>query len=179
MMFVIAFSIVALAGLGLALLLRGMAAKVNAVEDLVGRTVPVDLEAFRNLIDPNETLWLAQQLASHDFRRIQRRRIRAVLAYVALTGRNAALLLRLGEAARDSGDAEVADAGRQLASLALAVRFYVVLARLRLAAVYLWPSRAGLLNLPLADQYDTLVGRFRIVGQLQDRAQASRLLATL
>ncbi len=129
MMFVIAFSIVAMAGLGLALLLRGMAATVNAVEDLAGRTVPVDLEAFRT--------------------------------------------------ARDSGDAEVAEAGRQLASLALAVRFYVVLARLRLAMVYLWPSRAGLLNLPLADQYDTLVGRFRIVGQLQDRARASRLMAAL
>ena len=43
---------------------------VNRLEDLSGRTRPVDLEAFRNLVDPEEENFLRSQFAA---RRIPRR----------------------------------------------------------------------------------------------------------
>ena len=40
----------------------GQNASVNRLEDLAGRTRPVDLEAFRNLVDPEEENFLRASL---------------------------------------------------------------------------------------------------------------------
>ncbi len=55
---------------------------VDRLEDLAGRTRPVDLEAFRNLLDPREEDFLRASLLPREFRVIQRERMRAAVDYV-------------------------------------------------------------------------------------------------
>ena len=55
------------------------------MEDLAGRTRPVDLEAFRNLVDPREEDFLRANLLPREFRAIQRERMRAAVDYIRNT----------------------------------------------------------------------------------------------
>src|ERR1700690_1536060 len=83
---------VALAILLVLLYLAGGDSAVNRWEDLAGRTRPVDLDAFRNLVDPGEEDFLRSSLLPPQFRAVQRERMRAALEYVRNTGHNAAYL---------------------------------------------------------------------------------------
>jgi hypothetical protein len=167
MIWVAIFAVIAAVAIALVVLVRGAPGDVRMISDLTGRAIPVDLKAFKNLVDPAETAWLAARLPGPEFRRVQRCRIRAILAYATLTGRNAALLLRLGELARGSQDPRVAEAGRQMASVALSVRLYVIVATPRLAMAYVWPSRRGLLESPLIDRYAQLANDLQSLCRLQ------------
>jgi hypothetical protein len=60
---------------------------------------PIDIEAFRNLIDPAEDGYLRRRLPPAQFRVVRRERLRAMAAYVHVAGSNAAVLVRVGEAA--------------------------------------------------------------------------------
>src|SRR5580692_8692553 len=75
---------------------------------------PIDVEAFRNLINPAEDDYLRRRLPPVDFRHVRRERLRAMAAYVQTAAVNAAVLIRVGEAALASGDTRIADAARQL-----------------------------------------------------------------
>ena len=77
---------------------------VNQLEDLAGRTRPVDLESFRNLVDRKEEDFLRENLSPREFRAVQRDRMRAALSYIHNTAYNAAFLLRVGAAAARSSD---------------------------------------------------------------------------
>ena len=55
----------------------------------------VDVDAFRNLVDPDEEEFLRTSLPPAEFRRIQRERLRAAVEYVSCAAQNAAILLRL------------------------------------------------------------------------------------
>src|SRR4051812_2990003 len=101
---------------------RGHAEAISNLDDLSGRTQPVDLEAFRNLIDPTETAFLRSQLGPQEFRAIHRERTQAAAEYVQRIALNAALLLRLGQAARTNADPEVARAAQSMIERALVVR---------------------------------------------------------
>src|SRR5690349_24874411 len=59
----------------------------------------IDLDAFRNLVDPSETAYLRDRLPAPEFRRVQRARLRAMASYVHAAGRNAAALMRIGQSA--------------------------------------------------------------------------------
>src|SRR6478609_7562502 len=89
---------------------RGHAEAIANLDDLSGRTQPIDLEAFRNLIDPSETAFLRKHLPPPDFRDVHRERTYAAVEYVERIALNAAVLLRLGQAARTHADPEVARA---------------------------------------------------------------------
>ncbi len=105
-------TVVALAILLLLLYVEGgRNSSVNSVEDLAGRTRPVDLEAFRNLVDAGEEDFLRASLSRREFRAVQRERTRAAVEYIRKSAHNAACLLRLGEAASRSGDPRIAEAG--------------------------------------------------------------------
>ncbi len=105
-------TVVALAILLLLLYVEGgRNSSVNGVEDLAGRTRPVDLEAFRNLVDASEEDFLRASLSRREFRAVQRERTRAAVEYIRNSAHNAACLLRLGEAASRSGDPRIAEAG--------------------------------------------------------------------
>lgn len=157
---------------------RGNAAAVNDIADLQSRTQPVDLLAFRNLTDPEEERFLHDRLSPREFRTVQRERLRAAIAYLDIVAANAAVLLRLGEAARSSSNPPIAEAGLHLVNQALKVRLYALSARAQLWAAFLWP---GLPVSPQAvsDLYQQLTGSVSRLGYLQNSHPARRIAAIL
>lgn len=165
---------VALAAAGILLLVvRGRSTALARFDDARGETLPVDLDAFRNLTDPAEEEFLRVSLPASEFRRIQRLRIRAALEYVDRAGHNAAILLRVGEAARLSQDPEIARAGSELANAAVRLRLYVLMVSAKLWLGLLLPDRR-LSPAELAGRYQRLTGFASALGQLQRPAKPMR-----
>src|SRR5271169_2783569 len=97
----IALTLVLFSLLALLFLIRLAKGRVlAAADDRTGHLRPVDIEAFRNLIDPAEAEFLRSRLPPSEFRAIQRERLRAAAEYISSAARNAAVLVRMGEAAR-------------------------------------------------------------------------------
>lgn len=157
---------------------RGRSVSVRNLSDLSGRTRPVDIAAFRNLVDPEEEDYLRERLPAKEFRLVQRERMRAALEYVQCVAGNAAVLLRLGEAARQSEDVDVAAAGQELVNHALRVRLYALLAEGRLYVAILLPS-VHISPAGVSDSYESLTGLVGRLGRLQRYAQTTRITATL
>lgn len=175
--FFIAF--LALAGLILLLLVtRGYSNSVSGLEDLAGRTRPIDIEAFRNIIDPAEEEFLRANLSAHEFRSVQRQRLLAASEYVRNAAHNAAILLRLGQAGLHNPDPIVAAASRQLVDNALRLRIYAILSLAKLYVRIALPE-ARLSSGGLADNYQelrSLVGYFALK---ENPARAARLSGIL
>ena len=102
-----------------------------SVEELPRLLRPMDLEAFLNLIDPAEDEFLQRELPREQLSQIRKERLRAVLEYLGRARHNAAILLRLGEAAQRSPDRELALHGAQLVSAALRFRSNAMLLTLK------------------------------------------------
>jgi hypothetical protein len=137
---------------------------------------PIDLEAFRNLVDPAEGEYLRQELPSPEFRRVQRRRLLATAHYVKATARNAALLVRIGQSAVGSSDASMEQAGRQLVENALLLRRNAAFALLRIYVAIPWPN-PRLTASPLLRDYEQLSGAAMLLGRLQNPARPVRISA--
>jgi hypothetical protein len=137
---------------------------------------PIDIEAFRNLINPAEDEYLRHRLPPAQFRLVRRERLRAMAAYVHLAGKNAAVLVRVGEAALDGGDPRIAVAALQLVNEALLLRrnTSVTLARIYLALV--WPN-SGFAAVRVVDRYEHLSGAAMLLGRLQNPAVPLRISA--
>lgn len=166
----------ALAGL-LFYVARGSTKSLGKLEDLGTATRPVDLAAFRNLVDPEEDRFLQASLPRAAFRRVQRARLRAAVVYVERTAGNAAVLLRIGEAmARE--DAESAAIGQEIANAALRLRVYAILVLVILHTRVWFPS----LTTPVQDvsiRYDELRQQFARLARVRRPAEAGQLLAAL
>ncbi|MBA3915755.1 MAG: hypothetical protein H0X25_18260 [Acidobacteriales bacterium] len=157
---------------------RGRASAIIKSEELDGRTRPVDLEAFRNLVDPDEERFLRSRLSGSDFRRVQRERLRAAVEYISGAAENAAVLLRLGEAAAAHPDPNIAAAGAQLIDNALRLRLYALFAVSKLYVRIVIPG-ANLSPGSLADQYQNLSGIAGRLAVLQNPVRVSRVTASL
>jgi hypothetical protein len=155
MMMTLALVLISLMALVLMYAVRGKTSPVAEWDDLIGHTRPVDIDAFRNLIDPAEEDFLRRNLPTGEFRVIQRERLRAAVEYVSCAAHNAAVLVRLGEAARASSDPKIAQAGRQLLDSALRLRLYALLSMIRLYLGIAFPG-AHLSAGSLADNYQHL-----------------------
>lgn len=157
---------------------RGQSTPVNNLEDLAGRTRPVDLEAFRNLVDPEEEEFLRANLPTEDFYAVRRERLRAAVEYVSCTAHNASILLRLGEAARRNPDPQIAEAGQQLVDSALRLRLYSLPA---LARLYVGIAVPQLRLSPAAilESYQHLSGLATRLAVMQNPARAPRVAAIL
>ena len=152
--------------------LRGRTARVRTAVDLIGRVRPLDWAAFRNLTDPGEEEYLRRNLSSRNFRVVQRARLGAAAAYVRLAAANAAVLLRLAEAARESSDAAVAEAGAALSQQALRLRMLSLMTLLKIGTAWVWPG--GQLPWPeLIESYEDVAGTATRLGRLQQPARAS------
>lgn len=125
---------------------------------------PVDVEAFRNLIDPAEEEFLRDRLQPTDFRRIQRERLRAAVEYLAGAARNAAILLRLAEAARHSPDPAVVQSAEKLIDEATRLRLYAFQAIPRLYLAMLLPSRR-ISPLRVAESYEQMTRQVVSLGR--------------
>ncbi len=156
---------------------RGASRAKGTLDEVGVATRPVDLVAFRNLVDPAEDEFLRANLSPAVFRRVQRERLRAALVYVERSAANAAVLLRIGEAlARE--DEESAAMGREIANAALRLRVYALLAMAMLHARVWFPS----LGTPVQEvsrRYEELLDRFGRVARTRKPAEAGHLMAAL
>jgi hypothetical protein len=157
---------------------RGRSAKVSTLDDLRGHTRPVDLESFRNLIDPSEEEFLRTNLSPRNFRVVQRERLRAAVEYVQWASQNAAVLLRLGEAARASADPGIAEAAQLLIASALRLRLYALLT---IPKLYIGIALPGTHFSPghLADRYQKLSSQAGQLVVMQNPTRTPRLSVVL
>jgi hypothetical protein len=105
-----------------------------------GPLTAVDLDAFENLIDPEEDQYLRVELSPSEFRDVQRARIQAAMVYVAALSRNAHRLVEVGQSARYHTNPEVAAAGAEIVQRALRLKLWCLLAFVRLNAANLFPN---------------------------------------
>jgi hypothetical protein len=170
--------VIALAALAAALFLvrvsRGHAHAISSLEELSGRTEPVDVEAFRNLLNPAETLFLRQNLPPKAFRMVQRERTLAATEYVQRIAKNAAVLLRLGQAARANPDPEIAHAATAIVERALLVRMIAMQALVRLYLQSLIPG-FEFSSQEVLDRYRRLTDSTVMLARLQRPAYAGRV----
>src|SRR5580698_8725708 len=102
----IALILVVAASLSLVFMLRVAKGRSLAIRHRpnAGDLRPIDIEAFRTLMSASDTQYLQSRLSPSDFRRLQRLRLQVGVHYIACAAHNAALLIRIGEGARQSAD---------------------------------------------------------------------------
>ena len=145
--------------------LRSPHGRVRSLSDFAAHSRPVDIECFRNLVDPEEESFLRTHLTGRDFRRVQRSRMLAAIEYVRCTAHNARLLLQLADAARSSPDREIRVAAVRLANCALQLRVYSLLSLFLLGLRVLLPTvplRPSDIAKRYGDARDCMAGLTRI-----------------
>jgi hypothetical protein len=165
----LAVILVLLAFLAVLLLVRAARMRAGAngdVEDLTRQIRSVDVEAFRNLLDPAEEQFLRSHLPGREFRRVQRQRLRAAAEYVHCASRNAVLLARVGEAASRSPEVSVAEAGARLLDSATQLRFLALQATGRLYLGMIFPS-LPVSAVAIPESYERMAGIGMTLGRLQ------------
>lgn len=141
---------------------------------LAAKIQPIDVAAFRNLTDFAEDDYLRHRLPASEFRMVRRERLRAMAVYVQTAGRNADILIRMGQAAMTASDAHTAEAARQLVDDALWLRRNVVFALFRIYVALAWPN-SGFAAAPVLHGYERLNGRAMLLGRLQNPASPVRI----
>lgn len=159
--------LVALAALSCLLWLaraQGLASK--ALENPAEHIHAVDVEAFRNLIDPDEEEFLRTNLAPAEFRRIQRERLRAAVEYVSCAAQNAAILVKVADAGRRSPDPATAEAAEKLVDNAVRLRLYALHAIPRLYLGMILPG-SRISPARIAESYEQMTRQVVLLGCLQ------------
>jgi hypothetical protein len=142
--------------------------------DAVRTIRPIDVVAFRNLIDPAENEYLRRSLPPAQFRLVRRARLRAMAAYIQVVGENATALVRMGESALTGDDLRVAAAAQQVVNDALRLRRNSALALARIYLALAWPNSEFAAE-RVVDRYEQLSGSAMVLGRLQNPAAAVRL----
>jgi hypothetical protein len=172
--FLVIAAVLALATILRVAVSRSLQAKENVT--LAGSIRPIDVEAFRNLIDSAEDEYLRRRLPPAQFRRVRRERLRAMAAYIHVAAGNAAVLVRVGEAAIASGDPRFARAAHELVNDALLLRRNATVALVRIYLALAWPN-SGFAAVRVVDRYEQLSGTAMLLGRLQNPAVPVRLSA--
>lgn len=177
----LAIIIVVAAALALGIILRlavTQSLQAKGSTNLAASIRPIDISAFRNLIDPGEDDYLRRRLPPAQFRVVRRERLRAMAAYVHVAASNAAVLVRMGEAALEGGDARTAAAAQQLVNDALLLQRNTSVALARIYLALAWPS-SGFAVVRVVERYEQLSGTAMLLGRLQNPAVPVRLSAQL
>lgn len=132
-----------------------------------GEPLPLDLQAFRTLTDRDDERLLREKLPPSQFSRVKRQRIAVTFKYVGRISANAAIVLRMAEAARQDADAEVARAAAQVVDTATQIRMQCLLALTKLTLEYMFPS-LQLTPAMLAPKYQALRETVSRLGSLQN-----------
>ena len=132
----------------------------------------LDIEAFRNLVDPAEEAFLRCTLSPKEFRAIKRERAWAAFAYVRCAGRAAVLFARAGQAAQRSSDPHIAESGMHIAHRALRLRLYSLQAGIRLLGQAILPSASNRPPSSLIDEYERTAETLLRLGRLADSQRA-------
>jgi hypothetical protein len=134
------------------------------IERALSLMASLDIDAFCNLVDPEEDAFLQSCLPDAQLQKIRRERAWAALAYARALSHIAFEFSRFGHALRQSQNSDVAELGRDLATGALNLRVMALQAAAKLfiaAAFPRLPQRSPRL---LLDQYFRsvdLVARYR------------------
>ncbi len=173
----LAIVLVVFAVFALVLILRvtvSRALQVSGSDSLAPRIEPLDVEAFRNLVDVSENEYLHRRLPASEFRRVQRERLRAAATYIRVSGQNAAILVTIAQAALASSDSQTVETARQLIDSALLLRRNAAFALLRIYVGLAWPT-VGLPARPVLLGYERLNGCAMLLGRLQNPAVPVRI----
>jgi len=98
-------------------------------------------------------------------------------AYVQTSARNAAILVRIGQAALATGDAPTIEAARRLVDNALLLRRNAAFALLKIYIALAWPN-SGLAAASVLQGYEQLNGAAMLLGRLQNPAAPVRISAS-
>ena len=159
--------LLALLTLVVSLVVGGAPLKASADEEELSRQIQrVDLDAFRNLTDPDEQEYLRAKLPASEFRSLERLRSRAAIDYLLGVSHNAALLLHFGQTARRSADQRVVEAARNLIDDALRLRLLSILAIAKLSIRIVFPG-AVLRPAGIVDRYQRMSDGAAQLGRLQ------------
>jgi len=165
----IAIIFVALSFIALLLILyfaKGHHAAEANLDQFASQLQPVDVNAFRNLIDENEELYLREHLDPDDYRSIRRERKLAAIDYILCAAKNAAILIRLAEAAQQNPDPAISTAADKLLENAFRLRLYCFRVVPLLYVSILIPG-AGSVPVRIADSYDTITRQVVMLGCLR------------
>jgi len=127
---------------------------VHYVERALATIRALDIEAFRNLVSPDEEEYLRANLSPGKFRQIKRERTRAALAYVSLLSEVSLQFARFGSAVQQNPDPAIAELGRQIATSGIYLRLRTIEARARLSLALAFPVLPSRPLRSLLDQYD-------------------------
>src|SRR6185369_4966198 len=165
MVLAIFISVALISIIPLVITIRGRVSRSASLEQLQER-----------LLDESETTFLRRMLTPPSFRRVQRLRNRAALAYLKILLNNTAILMRIGDIARSSSDLKVAESGRVLAETALRTRMSVLRSYFTLLSQLVSPSAGWKVTGKLLSNYNELVSRLRDLGTAQPlvSSQSSR-----
>lgn len=173
----LAIVLVLFAAITLILILRITVARslqLSAPDSLSHKIEPIDIEAFRNLVDAAESEYLYHRLPAVEFRRVQRERLRAAAAYIRVAGRNASVLVSIGQAALATADPKITEAAHQLIDRGLLLRRNATAALLRVYVAMAWPQ-ATLAAVPVLNGYEHLSSSAMLLGRLQNPAVPVRI----
>jgi hypothetical protein len=114
----------------------------------------LDIDAFRNLLDPEEEDFLRANLPPAQFRRIRRERARVALAYVKALSGASLQFARFGDVARRNADPALAALGKRIATSAVYLRLLSLDASARLRLAVAFPALPARPLHSLLEQYD-------------------------
>ena len=135
---------------------------------------PMDVAAFRNLVDPAEDDYLRRRLPASDFRLVRRERLRAMAAYVQLAKRNAEVLVRIAQNATLAADPQRAEAARRLEDNAHLLQRNCMFAIVKIYIALAWPN-SSLAAAPVLQGYEELNHSAMLLGRLQNPAATMRI----
>jgi hypothetical protein len=144
---------------------RGNIQPVHDIEDVRKLLKPIDLQSFQNLLDPAQDMFLRRRLTGKAFRTVQRARRVAAAEYLWRLAQNAGILIRVGQRARTAPNAQVASAGRILASVAVMTRVLALLALARLSIGIAFPHTTARCK-PILEQYGVMTAMYMRLGLL-------------
>jgi len=157
---------------GFLVLAKGRSLSAGDPDTLTQQLRSVDVAAFRNLIDPDEEQYLRTRLAPSMFRKVQRERVFAAIEYISCAAQNAAILTRLGDAAKLSPNQSTAEAGAKLVDTAIRLRIYAFQATAKLywglvlPGVRISPAR-------IAESYEQMTRLVVLLGVFQQAPQGA------
>jgi len=158
------FAGVGLLGLFLILYLAmGLRPKGGNLDELAAQLRPIDVDAFRNLIDEREEEYLRAHLSATEFRGVHRERMMAAVEYVWCATRNTSILMSLGEAAKQSSDATIVAAADKLLDNALRLRLYAIQSLPRLYLSMIFPNASAAPHI-IAETYEIVTRQAIVLG---------------
>ena len=153
--------------------LRNRQGRPVALDELIQSFLPVDMEAFAELLGSVNAKIKAQELSQNEFLKMQRNRTQLAIDCLKRMSQNAALLQRLGYSQLHCGNPLISDLAQQMIDAGVHVRLYtfVGLLALRVTSIFRLTSIEILSATKVAELENMLSGSLiPAYEQLKDKA---------